>query len=559
MTDDNAPDRPDDAGRPEVSFPQEDPSRIANAPLPDSAHEMTPGRASGPPIRWLELIGVLSLITLADLAVYRGAGFAGFALLFAAAPFLFWLSSSRRFTGTSFWVTGGMLLVLAAKLVWCGSAALVVIGFSWLIAFTMALAGFCPYVPELVTYAAQTIQAGILAIIYYARRFSSISIGSRRGARMSFVLPILAFLAFSCIFILANPDLALTFGEGLQRVLDVLRGWIKHFSPEVLEICFWGAALWVVLGLLCPVFSGSTLSEVSSNGQKDVAVPPAESPLYHAFRNTLLTVIALFAVYLIFEFSTLWFREFPKGFHYSGYAHEGAAWLTAALALATLTLSLVFRGGVLRDPRIVPLRRLAWIWSFENLVLAVAVYHRLFIYIGFNGMTPMRIMGLYGMTAVVVGFMLVLVKIARNRGFLWLIRRHLWTLAIAITLLMLTPRDTIVVEYNTRKILSGDPAPCVQISVQPISSEGVLLLKPLLECDDEIIREGVAALLAERAIEAERTAAEQERLGWTAYQISDRMVLKRLRADAALWSRYSDRETRNAALERFHKYAYQWY
>src|SRR3972149_531650 len=103
MMDDDAPDRFDDAGRPEVSTPQEDPSRIANASLPGSANEMTPVRASGFPVRWFELIGVLSLMTLADLTVYRGKGFAGFALLFAAAPFLFWRGSSRRFTGTSFW------------------------------------------------------------------------------------------------------------------------------------------------------------------------------------------------------------------------------------------------------------------------------------------------------------------------------------------------------------------------------------------------------------------------------------------------------------------------
>ena len=54
---------------------------------------------------------------------------------------------------------------------------------------------------------------------------------------------------------------------------------------------------------------------------------PAKAFVYPAFRNTLLTVIALFAAYLVFEFKTLWFRVFPEGFYYSGYAHQGAAWL----------------------------------------------------------------------------------------------------------------------------------------------------------------------------------------------------------------------------------------
>ncbi len=56
---------------------------------------------------------------------------------------------------------------------------------------------------------------------------------------------------------------------------------------------------------------------------------------YPALRNTLWTVIGLFAVYLVFEFMTLWFRSLPPGFYYAGYARERAAWLTVALALAT--------------------------------------------------------------------------------------------------------------------------------------------------------------------------------------------------------------------------------
>jgi hypothetical protein len=165
-------------------------------------------------------------------------------------------------------------------------------------------------------------------------------------------------------------------------------------------------------------------------------------------------LIVLFAVYLVFEFRTLWFRNFPQGFYYSGYAHEGAAWLTFAMALATAVLSLVFRGPLLGDPRLPRLRRLGWVWSAENLVLAVAVYHRLAIYIGFNGMGPMRMVGFYGMTAVALGFLLALWKIARGRSFGWLVRRQLWALAIVVYLFALTPVDAIVTEYNVRRILA---------------------------------------------------------------------------------------------------------
>ena len=239
---------------------------------------------------------------------------------------------------------------------------------------------------------------------------------------------------------------------------------------------------------------------------------------------------------------------------------RAAAWLTVALALATAILSLVFRGRILHDPRLSRLRRLAWLWSFENILLATAVYHRLYIYIGFNGMTRMRMVGIYGMSAVVVGFILVVWKIIQNHDFVWLMRRHLWTLAVAVYLFAITPVDTIVTSYNVRRILGGDPAPSVQISEHPISAEGVLLLQPLLGCEDAKIREGIAAMLAKRQAEAQSLAAEREQEGWTTYQIADRMLLDSLDASAAKWAKYTaDPARREAAWKTFKDYAYQWY
>ncbi|MBT4864632.1 MAG: DUF4173 domain-containing protein [Planctomycetaceae bacterium] len=364
---------------------------------------------------------------------------------------------------------------------------------------------------------------------------------------------------FGWIFILANPDLSNWFGEGIGRFFDALQNWVVDFSPDPLEMGFWLVVVWVVGGLVRPTIDHAFATSSSNGSQQKVNAPATDAFLYAAFRNTLVTVIALFAIYLVFEFKTLWFRRFEPGFYYSGYAHEGAAWLTAALALATVLLSLVFRGSILRDPRIGSLRRLAWLWSIENMILAAAVFNRLFIYIGFNGMSRMRIVGLYGMAAVAVGFLLVVWKIVHNRQFLWLVRRHLWTLAIAIYLLALTPMDTIVVGYNVRRILAGDPAPSVQISVHPINSEGVLLLAPLLECDDEIIREGVRALMAEQQLEIESKATDDATLGWTAYQFADQAALKGLRRDSGRWGRYTEVDRRQHALDRFHEYAYQWY
>ena len=398
---------------------------------------------------------------------------------------------------------------------------------------------------------------------WFARRSRYAQVGPSlpRFFWLNIGLPLAALLAFGTLFVLANPDLVTSFKTWLDWAWSTLWESLDELLPTWMEVLVWIAAAWVTVGLLRPVWKGSLLGPFSAaaGDSSDEAAKPGAARLYSAIRNTLAAVIALFAVYLGFEFKTLWFRVFPPGFHYSGYAHEGAAWLTVALALATVMLSVAFRGRILQDPRLPQLRRLAWIWSAENLILAIAVFNRMHIYVGFNGMTRMRTVGLFGISAVVVGFILVVWKIAHRRDFVWLLQRHLWTVAIAAYLFALTPVDALVHTYNVRRILAGDSAPSVQISVHPISSEGVLVLHPLVGSRDPVVREGIRALLAERALQAEATSRRQTQQGWTAIQLADRLLLDQLRSIRSDWQEYTDPSRRAAALERFHKYAYQWY
>jgi hypothetical protein len=80
-----------------------------------------------------------------------------------------------------------------------------------------------------------------------------------------------------------------------------------------------------------------------------------------------------------------------------------------------------------------------------------------------------------------------------------------------------------------------------------------------LKCKDTFIREGVAAMLAQREAAAKALAARRQQQGWTAYQMADDRVLRELTEHAGEWSRYADPTQRDAALAAFHRYAYQWY
>lgn len=518
----------------------------------DEMPEQTMSLVEQPPVAARELVALGLLVALCDLTIYRGRGYAGFAALFVAAPLLLLLGTVRRKWDASGWVLAPLLALLAMRLVWCGSPLAVAFGFALVCGFAMTLSGLRPYVLQAVVFATHAISAGHRGLHHYSQALGRFSPSIFRANWFAVVLPVVTLCAFGTIFVLANPDLVKSFSSGMTWIVEALEGWVENVQG--LEILFCIGVGWLCVGLLRP----DVRQVAASDGSDYVSVEPLRSPLYEAFRNTLVMVIGLFAVYLVFEFQTLWFRRFPAKFHYSGYAHEGAAWLTVALGLATLMLSVIFRGSILDEPRLPGLRRLAWVWSIENLLLAVAVFNRLFIYVGFNGMTRMRVIGLLGVASVVGGFVLVVWKIVHNRNFVWLIRRQLWTVSFAAYLYAVLPVDAFVNRYNVGRILAGDPAPSVQITEHPTSSEGLLPLSPLLNCSDEIIRDGIRALLDQKFAETDLRIVERQRLGWTAFQLADERLRAHLRQrlrDAA----QQDPAQQVAALERFRKYAYQWY
>jgi hypothetical protein len=501
-----------------------------------------------------ELIVLGLLVVLADATVYRGHGYAGLAALAVGTPILLWLGVGRRRVTGSLILLATMLTGLAARLAWYGSPLAVACGIVLILVAATVIGGATARPLAVFLTACQIMPAGAYALVCYWRalpRWRPI----RLLWSLSILLPLIAVLAFGSLFVLANPDVRQLVAQYFEQLFERLGDWLSGIALEPLRWFFWLVAAWLFAGLLRPLIVLPKSEPVTDEPPSK----PAPAPLFAACRNTLAAVVLLFAGYLVFEFSTLWFREFPDGFYYAGYAHEGAAWLTVALGLATLVLSIIFRGRVLLDPRLKALRRWAWAWSALNLLLAAAVYNRMFIYIDFNGMTYMRIVGLFGITSVVAGFVLVMVKIATNRDFGWLVRRQIAALAVTIFLFVLTPVDAVAVAWNVRSILSGDERAVMQIGVQPLNTEGILALPPLLACETPEVHAGVRALLARRHGEIAGRQLRRQTLGWTSWQFAEQRALKRLEQLRDEWEPFADEQLQAKTLSDFYDYAYQWY
>lgn len=514
--------------------------------------------SAGPPPRIWEFATLILFVLVADQTVYLGHGFAGAAALFAAVPILLMIGAVDRRLNGGTWTLFAALMLLSVRLVWCGSTGAVLAGLYLTAGLAISLSGGPAWTLQISQFFTLLPTGAIRAWQVYehhVRQFVKHWIGFNVSTViLAWVLPIGTGLVFITLFVFANPDLANWISRELHVALRDLELWFSELIGSPLRVLCWALTLAAGAGLLRPLLPQRVETPVQSPDSGEVA-----SPLYIPFRNTIFVVVAVFAGYLLFEFSTMWFREFPPGFYYSGYAHEGAAWLTTALAIATLILSAIFRGSFLRDPRMPALRRVAMFWVFENVLLALSVYQRLYIYIAYNGMTQMRVVGALGIGTVVAGLGLVVWKLWCGHDFHWLLRRQMTALFVAVYLYLVFPVDYCVMGWNTRQILAGNPRPSVQIIMHGTSDEGMLAWLPLLNCDDPVIRAGVVELLRNRAEKAKTQAGLRTRWGWsawTAHQIAE----ERLAAGLGSWDEFtSDHAANPKAREDFLAYAFQWW
>ncbi len=452
-------------------------------------------------------------------------GNSSFAAFLFVMPIIVWLAAVNKRLSASRIILTILVWLTAAKLVYFGRPGTVICGIGLLIFLAaigtnvqLQIVDFCRYVVSSVCF-------GGKRILDYFSVLSDKFFGFRLGKWSEIVFPLLAVVVFGAIFILASPDLV--------RIWNNISNWICHLFeplPSLNRVLLWLISFWFLAGFLAARY----FTPLQEDEQYTESASAKPSVYFDSFRNTLIAVSTLFALYLGHELYTFIQNDFPAGFDYGTYSHLGAAWLTFALFLSTILLWLIFRPSVYNNSRVFVLRAWATFWAMENFLLAAAVYYRLWLYIAKNGLTSLRVVGLLGTTAVVFGLIWVLIWLRNRYSFFWLIRQYAVTVMAIVLIFETMPVQALVYQYNCNRICAGDYAPCLHLKYQRISTEGWLQLFPLLNSKNPVIRNGVAALLYEKAfILQERQKGLQTDFGkaystekWRFYNFVDDAFLK---------------------------------
>jgi hypothetical protein len=479
-----------------------------------------PSKSKPHPVRGRELAVLAGFPVLVNVCVWGDTGGFGLAaLLFGTVALVLIGRRHVRWTAEAI-ALGVLTLSLAARAAYQGTAGAGFLGLLFATAFAMSLWQKKLHVPEFL-YAGIK-QTGLVwaQVGAFASRASRYVVG--RGKMTTLWLgvgiPLACVAVFSGIFALANPiveRMAHSLFDALARILT---------TEVILRICL----------AACGIVGGVALLRPQLAMTKDESVPPtmeASTSLKLVARDALIGLNVLFLAYNALDVVSLWFGHLPAEITTQRYAHEGAAWLTVALSLTTMVLSVLFRDSLTVDEGAKRVRALAYAWIGQNLFLAVGTFARMAMHVSYSGMSDLRFVGFFGATLATGGLVLAFVKVRHGRTFGWLVRRQLDAFVVMAALYVLLPTHRISAAINVSRLENDQLGALVHVHEQAKNDESVATLIPLLHHSNDTVRKGVAAMMSSKLEELRERHLGQAT--WRAKDIAGRRALDALAVNEA--------------------------
>lgn len=535
--------------------------------------------ADGAPVTLRQGLFIIAGVLFGDLLLYEYSGGVGTALFFLIVMLGLVALRPERVRTREVYLLTAYLALLAFRQAWDYSFGGTVL--AWLLLGTLAV--FCA--TDLRRLAEGTVAGAFsylmcwsMAMLYAGAALVGLlslwqGLRDRKWRACALILvPLLAALftavLFALVFIAANPVLGHYWEMFYARFAEIIDA-VLELIPGLGHICFWGVMLCVMAGLVTPLLPRRLTGFINARREEQT---PASG------RNILLLATALamlaaanlaFFAYNLLDARYLWLHgALPAGITFSQYAHEGTGWLTFALLLATVFIGLTTSPWLVPDCRDRGPRLLSFLWVVQGGVMAVGVLRRIQLYVAYNGLTSLRLLGIAGTLLILSGLAVMVVKLWRRRNIIWLLRRYVAAFIIALVICALFPDDYACARFNVWQAMHDNDRPLVWLAEHQYSlgSEAYPALLPLLNHPKPVVRDGVRAFLSARLALFMTTAGPAEpNLGGVTgrhpleQQLSDEYALARLRAAGLTpGERFDWRFANDPDWQAFDAYVRQW-
>tara|TARA_R110002020_G_scaffold38402_2_gene115485 strand:+ start:4607 stop:6112 length:1506 start_codon:yes stop_codon:yes gene_type:complete len=270
-----------------------------------------------------------------------------------------------------------------------------------------------------------------------------------------FIIPAVIIFVFVAIYKASNPifnKLTVNLGSIFKSVMDVI------FSD--IEFLF---VLTFLLGILISnilLFRTKNPSiEKDDTNAKDLLIRYKKKnlrnfgtiSLKYELKAALFLLFILNAILLILNITDIylvWFNFEWDGQTLKQFVHEGTYLLIFSILISIAIVLYFFRGNINFYKKNKLLKKLSYLWLFQNAILAISVGVRNYWYIEYFSLAYKRIGVVIFLILTLYGLYSVFVKIKSSKSGFYLFRKNALALYIVLVLSSIINWDTLIAKYN---------------------------------------------------------------------------------------------------------------
>ena len=162
----------------------------------------------------------------------------------------------------------------------------------------------------------------------------------------------------------------------------------------------------------------------------------------------LICLNASLLVLLFFEIRDVWFGFTWDGGMLKEFVHQGIWILIISILISMMIALYFFRDNLNFFSKANNFKIMMYVWVGLNVILALSVFVRTFIYIEYFALAYKRIGLIFFLLAVVVGLVSVAIKIYQKRNLFYLLRVNSWAVYGILIVMCLVNWDVVIAKYN---------------------------------------------------------------------------------------------------------------
>ena len=261
------------------------------------------------------------------------------------------------------------------------------------------------------------------------------------------LIPLVILLLFLIMYLQASD----AFYKHIEPLAAFINDWLSSINIELVFYFIIGCLIANVL-LKKSKLIGIFRKDIQSNDQlyrirKHLS---STSTLKHKFVSgiivfTLLNLLILF--FNITDITYVWLFEWEGGF-LKEFVHEGTWILVFSVFLSALMVLFYFKGNLNFYSKNKWLKRLTYIWIFQNMFMILSVFLRNYWYMYHFGLAYKRIAVYFFLALTFAGLISLVIKIYKQKSIYYLWRVNSYALLLVLAITACINWNTVIARYN---------------------------------------------------------------------------------------------------------------